>query len=239
MGQARAPIPERRVAVKATLNNPSGVAIDGAGNIYIADTGNNVIRKITVATGIIDTVAGDGTAGFKGDGGKATLAELSGPVGVTVDASGNIYIADTANQRIRKVNGSTGIISTVAGDGFQTAGGFGGYKGDNGPAIDAELSLPYAVAFDAAGNMYIPDSANNVVRKVDPAGNDHHVCRQRFAGILAATAPAIRRQPAPSRRPGRRSGGQPVHRRHPEQRHSQGERQDARHRRPLRGAALD
>ena len=166
-------------ASAATLSSPSGVALDGAGNLYIADTGNNVIRKITAATGDITTVAGNvnGTAGYAGDGGLATSAELDLPQGITVDGSGNLYIADTANQRIRKVTAPVpptvaGIISTVAGDGDVSGigDGKGTYSGDGGSAINAGLSLPHAVAFDLAGNMYIPDSANNVIRMVASVG---------------------------------------------------------------------
>jgi hypothetical protein len=166
-------------ASAATLNKPSGVALDGAGNLYIADTGNNVIRKITAATGDISTVAGNGAPGYRpaDDGGLATLAELNLPQGITVDGSGDLYIADTANQRIRMVTAPVppaiaGIISTVAGDGDPSGigDGKGTYTGDGGRAIDAGLSLPYAVAFDLAGNMYIPDSANNVIRMVASVG---------------------------------------------------------------------
>jgi len=166
-------------ASNSTLSAPSGVALDGAGNLYIADTGNNVIRKITAATGIIGTVAGsvNGTPGFAGDGGLATAAELSSPQGVTVDSGGNLYIADTANQRIRRVAqpmppAVAGIITTVAGNGEPSGNGDGKgtYSGDGQPATVAGLSLPYAVAFDASGNMYIPDSANNRIRMVNTSG---------------------------------------------------------------------
>jgi large repetitive protein len=146
------------------------VALDGAGNLYIADTTNNRVRKVWAATGDITTVAGTGALGHNGDNGPATKAELNGPWGVTVDVSGNLFIGDTLNQRIRKVDIATGIITTVAGNGFQGSGGAGGFAGDNGPATAAELSLPYAVAFDSTGNMYIPDSANNRIRKVDTTG---------------------------------------------------------------------
>jgi hypothetical protein len=158
------------LAVSANLNSPSCVAIDGAGNLYIADTANNVVRMITAATGIITTVAGNGTAGSTGDTKLATLAELNQPWGVTLDISGNLYIADTANHRIREVTASNDIITTVAGDGFMNSDGTGGYSGDHGPATAAELNFPFAVAFDALGNMYIPDSANNRVRVVSPSG---------------------------------------------------------------------
>jgi hypothetical protein len=141
-----------------SLNLPSGVAVDGAGNLYIADTGNQIIRKITAATGAISTVAGDGTAGYRlsDDGGPATSAELNSPQGVTVDASGNLFIADTINDRIRRVDAVTGVITTAAGGG----------TGTGSLATDATLNGPYAVAFDAGGNMYIPDSGDDVVVKV-------------------------------------------------------------------------
>jgi hypothetical protein len=158
------------LAAGATLNTPAGLAIDGAGNLYIADSVNNVIRKITAATGIISTVVGfknaqgSGASGSGGDGGPATSALLNTPWGVTVDAFGNMYIADTFNHRIREVNTATGNITTIAGTG--TAG----YNGDGIQATAAWLNAPYAVALDAAQNIYIPDSANNRVRVVDPSG---------------------------------------------------------------------
>jgi hypothetical protein len=159
-------------ASAATLNTPSGVALDGAGNLYIADSGNNVVRKVALATelgsgGVITTVAGNGASGFAGDGGLATSANLDQPLGVTLDSSGNLYIADTANQRIREVD-ATGKITTLAGTGAEIASGGvpGAYGGDGAAANAANLNNPYAVAFDALGNMYIPDSANNRIRMV-------------------------------------------------------------------------
>ena len=158
-------------AASATVNSPGDVALDGAGNLYIADSGNNVIRMINAATGVISTVAGNGAIGNSnlnqvGDGGLATAANLNLPQGITLDGSGNLYIADTNNHRIREVSAATGNISTIAGSGFTNPNGTGGYNGDNITAITAELNFPYAVAFDAAGNMYIPDSANHRVREV-------------------------------------------------------------------------
>ena len=149
-------------AANASLTQPSGVALDGAGNLYIADTGNNVIREIYAATGIISTVAGNGTAGFAGDNAAATAAMLFQPQSVTVDAAGNLYIADADNQRIRRVDAVTGIITTVAGNG--TAG----YGGDGLAATSpkVELNFPHAVAFDSQGNWYIADSQNNRIREV-------------------------------------------------------------------------
>jgi sugar lactone lactonase YvrE len=161
---------------EVSVNTPSGVALDGAGNLYIADTGNNRIRKIELATGTITTVAGDGSpgnsnGGLVGDNGLATSASLNQPQGVTVDAGGNLYIADTLNHRIRRVDALTGIITTVAGDGYtDPVTGVGGYAGDKGQATNARLNFPFAVAFDPSGNMYIPDSSNNVVRMVNKLG---------------------------------------------------------------------
>ncbi len=117
-------------ATDATLNVPYGVAIDRIGNIYFSDNTNNVIRKVNYI-GIITTIAGNGTAGYSGDGGAATLAQLNGPTGLTIDAVGNIYIADQYNNCIRKIN-SGGIISTFAGDGSYAGTGTGGFGGDGG-----------------------------------------------------------------------------------------------------------
>ena len=149
------------LATDAQLNDPWGVAVDIAGNIYIADRGNNVIRKVDVSTGIINTVAGTGTGGYTGDNGPATSATLNGPDGITLDSQGNMYISDDYNNVIRKVSKATGIITTIAGNG--TAG----YSGDNGPATSAKLNDPsIGIAFDPQGNFYIADDGNNVIRKV-------------------------------------------------------------------------
>ena len=146
----------------ANLNYPTDVAVDSVGNIYIADTNNHRIRKIDISTNIITTVAGNGTAAYSGDGGLATLASLNSPYGVAVDAAGNIYIADTYNNRIRKVN-IAGNISTVAG------GDVYDYSGDGGSALGAAMRYPFGVALDNAGNIYISDRFNNCIRKVTVA----------------------------------------------------------------------
>jgi large repetitive protein len=159
------------VASSATVNDPSGVALDGAGNLYIADAGNNAIRMIRAATGAITTIAGGGSGcggqtDTVGDGCAATNAILNSPQGVTLDGAGNLYIADTSNHRIRMVAAATGTISTVAGKGTINSNGSGAFSGDGGLATLAELNYPQAIAFDASGNMYIPDTNNNRVRKV-------------------------------------------------------------------------
>jgi uncharacterized protein (TIGR03437 family) len=143
-------------ATSAYLNQPQGIAVDSAGNLYIADWQDNRIRK--VANGVITTVAGNGTRGYSGDNGLATTAQLAYPQGVAVDSAGNLYIADTSNSRIRKV--SNGVIATVAGDGTF------GFSGDNGPATSAQLNGPSGVAVDFAGGLYIGDQLNQRIRKV-------------------------------------------------------------------------
>ena len=155
------------VATATSLNQPGGVAIDGAGNLYIADTNNNVIRKVNLATGAISTVAGTGAPGYTGDGALATAATLNSPEGIAVDAAGDLYIADTNNDAVREVAAATGKIATIAGDGT----GAPGFAGDGGLAISAKLNAPYGVALDAAGNLYIADSGNNRVRVVNTSGN--------------------------------------------------------------------
>jgi trimeric autotransporter adhesin len=148
------------LATASRLRSPCGVAVDASGNINIADTYNNRIRMVTKSTGIITTVAGNGNYGYSGDGGLATSASLRRPYSAVVDASGNIYIADTFNNRIRKVTKSTGIITTVAGNGNY------GYSGDGGLATSARLYNPYGAAADVSGNVYIADTYNNRIRMV-------------------------------------------------------------------------
>ena len=149
-------------AISALLSGPAGVALDPAGNLFIADSGNNRIRKVTPA-GVITTVAGIENYGFSGDGGPATAAALMFPVAVAVDATGNLFIGDLGNQRVRKVS-SSGVITTVAGNGSPD------YSGDGGPATSAGIRGPAALAVDSAGNLFIADLGNNRIRKVTPAG---------------------------------------------------------------------
>jgi len=139
---------------------PEGIAVDGSGNLYIADGSNNRVRMIAAKTGIISTVAGGGTAGNLGDGGLATAASLSYPDDVKLDSAGNLYISDFYNARIRKVDASTGLISTVAGNGYF------GNSGDGGPAISAEVDVTEGVVVDGAGNIYLSNWPDTI-RKVD------------------------------------------------------------------------
>jgi len=156
-------------AVAAQLSGPQGLAVDAGGDLFIADTGNNVVRKVA-ANGTITTVAGNGTAGFSGDGGQAKAAQLNGPAGVAVDSNGNVFISDTANERVREVS-ADGVITTYAGNGSSPPASMNPMPvGDGGPAISAELSTPLGLAVDAAGNLYIADAQDNAIRKVTTDG---------------------------------------------------------------------
>jgi len=150
------------LATAALLNISYGIAADNSGNIYIADQANNRIRKVNAA-GIISTIAGNGILGFGGDGGQATDAELNQPEGIAVDDTGNVYIGDRDNGRVRKVSIS-GIITTIAGNGTI------GYAGDGGPATDAEFSSVIGLCVDHSGNIICADASNNCVRKISTTG---------------------------------------------------------------------
>jgi hypothetical protein len=149
-------------ATSAEFSEPLGEVRDGAGNLYVADGQNNVVRKVDTS-GNIWTIAGNGTAGYMGDGGPATSAELNFPFGLSLDSASNLYIADIGNSVIRRVD-VNGTITTVAGNGTF------GYTGDNGSALIAELANPVGVFADNAGNLYIADTFNNVIRKVNSYG---------------------------------------------------------------------
>jgi RHS repeat-associated protein len=154
------------LAVAAELNRPLAVRPDANGNLYISDLSNNVIRKVAAGTGVITTVAGNGTEGYGGDGGPATSAMVDGVSDFALDSAGNVYFADDNNNRIRKITVATGVITTVAGNGTE------GYAGDNGPATSAELNEPCGIAFDSAGDLLIADFGNNVVRMVSASTGD-------------------------------------------------------------------
>lgn len=149
-------------AAQALLKLPAGLHFDKQGNLYIADRENHRVRKVDTQ-GVITTVAGNGTAGFSGDGGPATQASLNLPAGVVTDSKGNLYISDRSNNRVRRVD-TKGIIQTWAGNGNE------GYYNDNGPAVQATLDKPFGLAMDDKNNLYIADRGNNRVRKVTPNG---------------------------------------------------------------------
>jgi PKD repeat protein len=162
-------------ATSAMLDFPDGVAVDPHGDLFIADSLNNRVREVSPA-GVITTVAGNGIAGFSGDGGQATSAELDNPTGVAVGPGGVLYIADEANERIREVH-ANGIITTAAGTGVT------GFSGDGGPAGSAELNTPLSVATDSQGDLYIADASNWRVRKVDASGTITTIAGNGTAGF--------------------------------------------------------
>ena len=149
-------------ATSARLHEPVGVALAADGALYFADSDNNAVRKVD-GTGTITTIAGNGIAGFAGDAGPATKAELNHPESLAFDRSGNLYVSDSTNNRVRKI-GTDGTITTVAGNGAA------GYAGDRGSATEAELGDPYTLAFDTAGDLYVAQPDGNRIRRIDTTG---------------------------------------------------------------------
>ncbi len=165
-------------ATSAMLNEPRGLAVNSSGDIFIVDSGNNQVLEVDPATGVLTTFAGTGTSGYSGDGGAATKATLNLPDGIAVDSQGNLFIADTQNNVIREVNATTGLITTVAGNG--TAG----FSGDGGPATAAELDEPSGVFVDSGENIFIADTGNSVVREIRRGQRrDHHRCGRHEYGL--------------------------------------------------------
>ncbi len=156
-------------ATAAAIDDPNDIVFDRYGNLYFTEQLAHCVRKID-NSGIISTIAGTGTAGFGGDWGPATAAQLNQPTGMAIDSSGNLFIADAANNRVRKINKSTGVITTIAGNLSGIGGGAGGYGGDGGMASASLLNLPTDVCFDYVGNLYIADAANYRVRKINTSG---------------------------------------------------------------------
>jgi len=170
-------------AASALLNGPACVAVDKAGNLYVTDGRNSRIRKVDTK-GTITTVAGTGVSGYSGDGGASASALLDEPSGIAVDAEGNLFIADSANHRVRMVD-TVGKISTIAGTGKA------GYSGDNGSAASASLTFPTEVMVDAAENIYIADSGNHCIRKVDIRGTITTIAGRGTAGYSGDGGPAV------------------------------------------------
>ncbi|MEW2554519.1 RICIN domain-containing protein [Streptomyces zhihengii] len=170
-------------AVAAQLNCPREMAVDGAGVLYVVDSGNHRIRKV-MPDGTISTAAGTGTAGFGGDGGPATAARLNLPLGVAVDGDGSLFVAEYHNHRVRRIT-ADGIITTFAGTG--TAG----FTGDGGPAASAQLNRPYAVCVDGAGGVCVADAENHRVRRVAPDGTISTVAGTGTAGFGGDGGPAV------------------------------------------------
>lgn len=169
-------------ATAARLWRPHGIAVDGAGNVYVADSPNHRIRRID-PVGIITTVAGTGRAGYGGDGGPATAADLDRPRNLVVDAAGNLIIADTGNYRVRRVD-RNGIITTIAGTGARAT------SGDGGPATAATFEDPRDVALDAAGNLYVVDTEAHRVRRIDRSGTVTTVAGTGRPGFSGDGGPA-------------------------------------------------
>lgn len=163
-------------ATAAEMNMPIDLKLDGLGNLYFSDLYNNCIRKINLSTGIISTVVGNGTAGYSGDGGLATDATIFNAGGLCFDPSGNLVFSDYSSGRIRKVDMSTGIISTIVGTGIA------GYSGDGGPATSANVNQVWTMQYDALGNLFFCDASNDVVRKVDVSGNISTVAGNHVSG---------------------------------------------------------
>lgn len=174
-------------AISCELKFPYSTALDAAGNLYIADGGNNCVRKVDKATGIITTIAGTGVFGYNGDNIPGSSATLSSPSSIAFDATGNIYISDNGNHRIRKIN-SAGIITTVAGTGMY------GFSGDNGPATDAQIYSPHGIAFDGDSNLYICDDLNRRIRMVNTSGTITTVVGTGSGGYTGDNGPATAAQ---------------------------------------------
>jgi trimeric autotransporter adhesin len=168
-------------ATKATLMAPLGVALDSSGNLYIADY-YGWIREVNAATGVISTIAGNGTNGYTGDGGSATSAQFYNPVAVAVDSAGNVYVADSNNGAVRMV--SNGIITTIGGNGTLS------YTGDGGPAALAQFSSISGIAVDAQGNIYVADTSNDVIRLFPLGGNVSTIAGNGTQGYTGDGGPA-------------------------------------------------
>src|ERR1035437_8003723 len=173
-------------AIAAQISNIQGIAVDRWGNLYLSDTDNHRVRKIS-ASGVITTLAGTGVAGFSGDGGPAAAAQLNLPYGLVADLAGYLYVADLGNDRVRRIS-PDGVITTAAGQGIR------GSSGDGGTATGAQLLTPRNVSVDAAGNLYFSEFEGHRVRKVTPDGKISTVAGTGVAGLRGDGAPAVSAQ---------------------------------------------
>lgn len=176
-------------AVISGLNAPQGVALDAAGNLFIADTGNHRIRRVDAVTGMMTTVVGTGETGFSGDGGPATQASLSAPTDVAIAANGDLFVADSENQRVRRVDGATGVITTYVGGATELPPD---EIGDGRPATEAILSRPVGVALGPDGDLFIADWAQRRVRRVDAATSIIHTVAGGGATFSCRSPPSKR-----------------------------------------------
>ncbi len=173
-------------ATIAKMNEPYGVAADSRGNLFIVDRLNAAVRYVDAKTGIISTLAGNGTSGYKGDGEPAKFAQLKEPNGLALDARGNLYIADVSDNRIRKVDLKTKIITTICGTGIRK------FSGDGGLAVHASIDGARAVDVDRSGNIYICEREGNRIRKIDiHSGNIHTIAGTGAAGYSGDNGPAL------------------------------------------------
>ncbi|MDQ3365421.1 MAG: hypothetical protein M3680_08340 [Myxococcota bacterium] len=184
--RARTVVGGQLLATSTALANPNGAAVDGLGRLYIADTDNHRVHRVDL-DGSVTTIAGTGTAGYSGDAGAATSAQLRGPAGVAVDGIGRVFIADTANQRIRRVE-LDGTIRTIAGTGST------GYAGDGGPAVLAQLSGPHGIGVDGLGRVFVADSANHRIRRIEADGSIATVAGTGLAAFGGDGGPATSAQ---------------------------------------------